>query len=220
MDIFDLTPEEFVVKVGTGTIVHNSGDLFGDHLKAVQRVLKEWGVGKELELAGLFHSIYGTEGFQDFQLSLDRRQDVKRLVGERAEHCAYCNCVMDRETLDATLSAPAGKHTIRARPDVGGHEIVLTDQQFSDLITVHLADWLEQVEREAAKVNERHGWFKEGDAWGYRRKAYRQMAELLGGPAQDAYQAVFAREPDSTRHISQDLTPKLKAPITPKIFVQ
>ncbi len=77
-----------------------------------------------------------------------------------------------------------------------------------------------QVEREAAKVNERHGWFKEGDAWGYRRNAYRQMAELLGGPAQHAYQTVFAREPQSTRHITQDLTPKLKAPITPKIFVQ
>lgn len=92
VDIFDLTPEEFVEKIGTGTIVHNSGeithmsyifcpfmfsicashaevefhpgDLFGDHLRAVQRVLREWNAGKELELAGLFHSIYGTEGFQ------------------------------------------------------------------------------------------------------------------------------------------------------------
>ena len=65
---------------------------------------------------------------------------------QRAEFCAYCNCVMDRVTLDATLSAPAGKHKIKARPDVGGHEIALTDQQFEDLITVHLADWLEQVQ--------------------------------------------------------------------------
>jgi hypothetical protein len=65
---------------------------------------------------------------------------------QRAEFCAYCNCVMDRVTLDATLSAPAGKHKIMARPDVGGHEIALTDQQFEDLITVHLADWLEQVQ--------------------------------------------------------------------------
>lgn len=30
-----------------------------------------------------------------------------------------------------------------------------------------------QVQREAAKVNERHGWSKPGDAWGYRRHAYR-----------------------------------------------
>lgn len=45
-------------------LLAHAGDLFGDHLRAVQRGLKEWGVGKELELAGLFHSIYGTEGFQ------------------------------------------------------------------------------------------------------------------------------------------------------------
>ena len=65
---------------------------------------------------------------------------------QRAEFCAFCNCVMDRTTLDATLSDSPGKHSIHARPDVaGGAHIPLTDSQFSDLITVHLADWLEQV---------------------------------------------------------------------------
>ena len=77
-----MTPEQFVEAIGTGNIIHNSGDLFGDHLRAVQRVLKEWGEDEELQLAGLFHSIYGTEGFQDFQLSFDRRGDIKKLIGE------------------------------------------------------------------------------------------------------------------------------------------
>ncbi len=54
-----MTPEQFVEAIGTGNIIHNSGDLFGDHLRAVQRVLKEWGENEELQLAGLFHSIYG-----------------------------------------------------------------------------------------------------------------------------------------------------------------
>ena len=77
-----MTPEQFVEAIGTGNIIHNSGDLFGDHLRSVQRVLKEWGENEELQLAGLFHSIYGTEGFQDFQLSFDRRDDIKKLIGE------------------------------------------------------------------------------------------------------------------------------------------
>lgn len=65
---------------------------------------------------------------------------------QRAEFCAFCNCVMDRTALDATLSDSPGKRSIRARPDVaGGAHIPLTDPQFNDLITVHLADWLEQV---------------------------------------------------------------------------
>lgn len=59
-----------------------SGDMFGDHLRAVQRLLQAWGMPEAITLAGLFHSIYGTEGFQDFQLSLDRRDDVKKLIGE------------------------------------------------------------------------------------------------------------------------------------------
>jgi hypothetical protein len=86
-----------------------------------------------------------TEGFQDFCLSFNRRPDVCTLIGERAEFVAYVNCVMDRISLDSTLDAAPGEHCVRARPDVGGERIPLNDRQFTDLITVHLADWLEQA---------------------------------------------------------------------------
>lgn len=52
---------------------------------------------------------------------------------------------MDRATLDETLSHGSGAHFVLARPEFGGHKIPLTDQQFTDLISVHLADWLQQV---------------------------------------------------------------------------
>lgn len=87
----------------------------------------------------------GTEGFQDFCLSLNRRSDVRKLIGDRAEFVCYANCVMDRTTLDAALDAAPGERWLMARPDVGGERITLTEQQFTDLITVHLADWLEQA---------------------------------------------------------------------------
>jgi len=87
----------------------------------------------------------GTEGFQDFCLSLNRRSDVRKLIGERAEFVCYVNCVMDRTTLDAALDAAPGERWLMARPDVGGERIALSEQQFTDLITVHLADWLEQA---------------------------------------------------------------------------
>ena len=87
----------------------------------------------------------GTEGFQDFCLSLNRRSDVRKMIGERAEFVCYANCVMDRTTLDAALDAAPGERWLMARPDVGGERIALSEQQFTDLITVHLADWLEQA---------------------------------------------------------------------------
>lgn len=51
----------------------------------------------------------------------------------------------DRKTLDSTLDALPGTHAIRARPGVGGEQIPLSDQQFEDLIRLHLADFTEQV---------------------------------------------------------------------------
>lgn len=74
---------------------------------------------------------------------------------QRAEFCAFCNCVMDRTTLDSTLSDSPGAHSISARPDVaGGAHIPLTNSQFKDLITVHLADWLEQVRPQQLQCRE------------------------------------------------------------------
>ena len=58
----------------------------------------------------------------------------------------------DRETLDATLGAAPGAHEIQARPEVGGQRIPLTDQQFEDLIRLHLADFTEQVGLSALHV--------------------------------------------------------------------
>lgn len=66
-----------------------------------------------------------------------------------------------------------------------------------------------QVERQAGEVNEWHSWGV-GDAWGYRRGAYRRMAELLGGVALQAYDETWALEPEHTRHIHQLVTPKTK----------
>ena len=60
----------------------------------------------------------------------------------------------DRETLDATLTAPPGTHEIRARSELGGERIPLTDKQFMDLITVHVADFIEQV----GKHDHRPAW--------------------------------------------------------------
>ena len=52
---------------------------------------------------------------------------------------------MDLASLDATMDAAPGKHHVMTRKQHGGQRISLTDQQYRDLITVQLADWLEQV---------------------------------------------------------------------------
>ena len=164
----------FLAGEGTKEVKHTEGSFLG-HLVSVYRNLEKWDCDEELCRAGMFHSIYGTEKFRKFSLPLERRDEVKRLIGERAERLAYCNCVMDRASFDRAALQEGGPYEFVDRDN---NLIRLSDEDFDDLCRVHLCDWLEQVPR--------------SQQWGYRFQAYKHLAERLGGVAQEAYDAVFA----------------------------
>jgi hypothetical protein len=169
---------DFLVDLGVEKIPHTSKTYLG-HLIAVCRFMEAQGCDEELCLAGLFHSIYGTERFQGFTLSLQRRAELRALIGERAERLAYLNCAMDRASFDLALQNNA--EPLRFTDRITGEEVRLSRQDFDDLCRVHLYDWLEQVPRSTY-------------GWGYRRAGYRRMAERLGEVALTAYDRVFAQE--------------------------
>ena len=55
---------------------------------------------------------------------------------------------MDRGSLDAAVMGSGGPCTIQAREEIvgqGNTDLPLTQQQFTDLISLHLGDWLQQV---------------------------------------------------------------------------
>jgi hypothetical protein len=168
----------FLVGLGIEEVPH-TGKSYLAHLVAVYRLMEAEGCNEELCRAGMFHSIYGTELFQGFKLGLERRAEVRELIGERAERLGYLNCAMYRAAFDQAVIE--GTQPYRFTDRITGEESTLTPADFDDLCRVHLYDWLEQVARS------RHGW-------GYRREAYRKMAERLGGAALEAYDRVFAGE--------------------------
>jgi hypothetical protein len=170
---------DFLVQLGIEQVEHTNKTYLA-HLIAVYRFMESNGCDAVLCGAGMFHSIYGTERFQGFKLTLDQRPVVRDLIGERAEHLAYLNCAMDRASFDRSLDQSDGSFRLVNR--LTGEEIVLSSSDFDDLCRVHLFDWLEQVPRSRL-------------GWGYRRTAYRRMAERLGGTALAAYDRVFAQEP-------------------------
>src|SRR5262245_24686890 len=102
---------EFLSALGTERVAHTEGS-FLTHLIGVYEELKSWGCDEDLCRVGMFHSIYGTEKFQKFALPLDRRDDVRRLIGQRAERLAYINCVMDRASFDRAALESAGPYAI------------------------------------------------------------------------------------------------------------
>ena len=176
---------DFLRSLGTEEIDHTGHD-FLTHLIAVHDLLATHIEDTELAAAGLFHSIYGTEGFQDFSLPSDQREQVCDLIGARAELVAWLNCVMDRATFDVAVSAAlAGETELSICDRAGNPRIAVSVETLRDLATVHLFDWLEQVERSDF-------------VWDYRRAAYREMALLVGPTAEQLYDDVFAREPATT----------------------
>jgi hypothetical protein len=171
---------EFLRGLGTQDVPHSGEKGFLAHLIGVFRDLEAWGCERDVCRAGLFHSIYGTELFQRWSLPLERRPEIRALIGERAEWIAFVNCLMDRATFDALLESD-GPYLIRNRQT--GETMELSRQDYDDLVRLHLCDWLEQVARSAH--------------WDYRPAAYRRMAERLGGVAQESFDRVYALAPSS-----------------------
>lgn len=170
---------DYLVDLGIEKVAHSQKNYLA-HLVAVYHLMENQGCNPMLCRAGMFHSIYGTELFQGFKIGLERREEVRGLIGDNAEKLAYCNCFMDRKSFDALLGQSDGAFVLRHRET--GEDLELTLDQYDDLVRIHLYDWLEQVARS------RHGW-------NYRRAEYRKMAERLGNPALEKYDVVFAGEP-------------------------
>jgi hypothetical protein len=169
---------DFFATLGAEKVAHTKKSYLA-HVIAVYRFMESEGCSDELCDAGMLHSVYGTQGFQDFTLPLERRPEVRALIGDRAERLAYLNCAMDRPTFDGIVRQEQGPYRFRDR--FTGETVELSTEDYDDLCRIHLYDRLEQIPRV--------------QGWDYRRQAFRQMAERLGPRAVAAYDRVYALEP-------------------------
>lgn len=165
---------DFLLALGVEEVEHTDKGYLA-HAIGVHNDLKSWDCDEDVCRAGMYHSIYGTEFFQKFTLSLERRDEVRELIGLQAEKLAYLNCAMDRGSFDS--AALQAEPPYRFRDRLTQEEVELSEADFDDLCAIHLCDWLEQVSR--------------SKLWEYRADAYRQLAERLGGVALENYCRVF-----------------------------
>lgn len=201
---------------------HTGATTFDSHLRGVQSVLRRWGAPEYLANAGLFHSLYGTEGFQGYKLSVTRRPAIRSLIGPKAERLVWIFCMVDRLSVDKTVndyskgsSQKDSPKCFTSRDELGRFEIPLNnDEEWLDFLELSLADWLEQVEGAAEKTNPLYGW-QLGEAWKYRRVAYARMAEILATHrkivCKDMWIDVYSKESDNTRYLHQERTPPMSA---------
>lgn len=78
-------------------VPHSNHSLL-DHLIGTAAVLQGWSCDEPVCLAGLFHSVYGTEGFKTVLVTIDEREDVAKHIGVRAERLSFLFSQMDRRS--------------------------------------------------------------------------------------------------------------------------
>ena len=207
-------------------VIHtNENEPFDAHLIGVNDLLRGWDVPHHVQLAGLFHSVYGTEGFdpgKSFVVPYTSRPTIIDAIGAKAERLSFIFCVLERFSLDQVLSSfysnpknsKKSSHKLKSRLELGGFTITVSKEELLDFITLSLADWMEQVEGAAQQPNASFGW-KSGEAYAYRRSAYESMATILLkerglGISMNSYRAVMGVEGEKTKKLEQRRTPPLE----------
>jgi hypothetical protein len=129
-------------ELGVEDVEHPSGTLM-EHLQGTYDLLAGWGCPPHVCVAGLYHSVYGTEFFEKQTLGLDARERVKAAAGDAAEELVFLYCVIRRRSLYDNLER-GGPYTVETR---SGKVLPLTGvEQFSELLTLDLANRIEQLD--------------------------------------------------------------------------
>jgi hypothetical protein len=130
MPAFNLAHFDWFLRecVGADDVGHSGRKLF-DHLKGTYELLRSWEAPEHVCIAGLFHSIYGTNVFKHQCLlpTLQNRALLQELIGKDAEFLAYVFCTSDRP---------------RAFLEMGWDE---ASPELKDLLEIECANLLEQA---------------------------------------------------------------------------
>lgn len=157
----------FLNEIGLADVQHTHDDLLS-HLLGVYHLLRQWDCSEPIALAGLFHSVYGTEGFPRQSVSLSKRDEVRMLIGERAEGLVYTYCAMSYDSLQASIDEGRAALTDRFT----GRPMEISEEVFQEILWVKLVDTLEQASEKT-----------------WRSRVFRRIAERLGSDGEQKWEA-------------------------------
>ncbi|WP_416973461.1 DUF6817 domain-containing protein [Streptomyces sp. 4F14] len=112
-----------LTELGAAAMPHPGGTLL-THLHRVHDRLAGWGARDALQLAGLAHAFYGTDGFPHPLRPPDRRTELIDLIGAEAEAAVHLYASCDRAATYPHLTGEGAPFRDRFtgrtfRPDAG-----------------------------------------------------------------------------------------------------
>ncbi len=91
-----------LAELGVEEFEHIDGSLL-EHLNNTKALLQQWEAPSDLQDAGLYHAVYGTDGFDEIMVSIKRRNEVADIIGKSAEEIVYQYCACDRKHFFANV---------------------------------------------------------------------------------------------------------------------
>src|SRR5579859_4901195 len=79
---------KYLKKIECNQVSHSKRTLL-DHLIGTYNLLQGWNATESVCLAGLFHSVYGTEGFRATLSAIPDRRIIAEIIGQEAEAFAW-----------------------------------------------------------------------------------------------------------------------------------
>lgn len=121
---------------------HSGGELL-DHLRGTNDFLAAWGNDQPVCLGGLFHSIYGTQSYKTESASLEDREHIRAVIGERGERLAFLFCVSHRWHFFERLGQEEPVLWDRIKEE----EMPVTQDELRDLVEMEVANYIEFMPR-------------------------------------------------------------------------
>jgi len=138
---------QLLIGKGAGEIPHSRRTLMS-HLLGTHSLLESWGCDSETRLAGLCHSVYGTEYFQHSLFDLENRAELQQCIGVMAESLVYLFCTIDRRGLRGLREPP-----ILIYDRASKNYIEIDSKTFDSLKYVELANFIDQLEADSNDLN-------------------------------------------------------------------
>lgn len=171
--------EGFLRDLGADGMAHPGGTLLA-HLRRVARTLGAWGADPAVQVAGLCHAAYGTDGFDEGLLGPGERAKLAELIGDRAESLVYLYAACDRATVYPQLGQDRPP---LFRDRFTGSRHTLSEDEVRALVEITAANELDLVEQNE-ELADRYGpdlarLFARCRAW-LTAPAYDACTRLLG----------------------------------------
>ncbi len=157
------------------------------HLQGTHDLLVEWGNPPAVCVAGLFHSVYGTNTFEKRSADMSMRGQIRDVIGSDAERLVHLFCVTDRRCFYEHL----GESRFHLRDIIHDCDLALERDTLAALIEIEVANILDPLAyRSKNKARRAAEWYGEAFA-----RARDYISPLAARAAEQCFAAVLEAQP-------------------------